>query len=68
MFHGVLWDCVVRGGSRGGGQGALAPAHAEKCPQLWQQLFCANPRTALKTPNFYFRPPPTEKAGSAPDT
>ncbi len=27
-----------RGGSRGGGQGALAPAPAEKCPQLWQQF------------------------------
>ena len=28
-------DTAGRGGCRGGGQGALAPAPAEKCPQLW---------------------------------
>ncbi len=29
-------------------------------------FFRANPRTALKTPNFEFGPPPMKKAGSAP--
>ena len=67
-----------RGGSRGGGQGALAPAPAEKCPQLWKQfilpfmdvkdniiifLFRVNPCTALKNPNFEFGPPPRKKLG-----
>ncbi len=29
---------LIRGGSRGGGQRALAPAPAGKCPQLWKQF------------------------------
>ncbi len=71
--HWLCLNCYqgqIQGrGPRGLGLGALAPA-----PQLWQQfilqcficLFRTNPRTALKTPNFEFRPPPTKKSWIRP--